>query len=154
MRLSENFTLEEFVKSQTAIRRGISNEPTQEEINKLIILCNHVIQPVRDAFGLTNINSGFRSLELNTAIGGSRKSQHCLGEAADIEVPGVSNYDLAIWIRDNLEFDQLILEFYKPGVPNSGWVHVSYQDERANRNAVLTAVRIHSRASYKTGIVG
>lgn len=154
MKLSTNFTLEEFTKSQTAIRLGIHNTPNDREIAALITLCKEVLQPIRDAFGTTTINSGFRSDVLNRRIGGAAKSQHCKGEAADIEVPGVSNYDLAKWIQENLKFDQLILEFHTEGVPNSGWVHVSYRDEKVNRNTVLTALRLHSRTVYKPGLIG
>ena len=82
------------------------------------------MQPVRDNFGVTVINSGYRGPKLNEAVGGSSKSQHCKGEAVDIECPGTSNYAVASWIEQNLDFDQLILEFYIPGIPDSGWVHV------------------------------
>lgn len=153
MKLSRNFSLEEFTKSQTAIRLGIDNTPSDEEIAALIALCDNVLQPVREYFGITTINSGYRGNVLNRRIGGARKSQHKYGQAADIEVPGVSNYDLANWIKENLEFDQLILEFYTPGVLDSGWVHVSWQNERVNRNTVLTAIKQHRRTVYKVGLV-
>jgi hypothetical protein len=85
-------------------------------------------------------------------VGGSSRSQHCKGEAADIEVPGTPNAELAEWIRDNLEFDQLILEFYTSGVPDSGWVHVSYKTDGTNRKSILTATRVNGKTEYSTGI--
>ncbi len=125
MRLSRNFTLSEFTKSETAIRLGIKNEPNAQEISNLQYLVDTVLQPVADKFKVVKVNSGFRSPALNKAINGAVNSQHLQGLAADIEVPGVTNYELAVWIAENLVFDQLILEFYSLGEPNSGWVHVS-----------------------------
>ena len=153
MKLSKNFTLAEFLKSQTAIRLGIDNTPTDEHIAAMVQLCENVLQPIRDAFGTTTINSGYRGDVLNRRIGGSKKSQHRFGQAADIEVAGVSTYDLARWIEENLEFDQLILEFYHPGISDSGWVHVSWRDPKVNRHNTLTAARQHSRTIYKVGLV-
>ena len=141
MRLSKNFTMAEFTKSQTAERKGIDNTPQGEHLEAAKTLFAEVVQPVRDNFGITTINSGYRCPELNKAVGGSSKSQHCKGEAVDIEVPGIPNAVLAKWIRDNLEFDQLILEFYTPGIPDSGWVHVSYKADGENRRSILTATR-------------
>ena len=152
MRLSKNFTLAEFTKSQTATRRGIDNTPEGEHLEAAKELFENVVQAVRDHFGLTVINSGYRGPELNEAVGGSAKSQHCNGEAVDIECPGNSNYDVAKWIEDNLDFDQLILEFYTPGIPDSGWVHVSYKPE-GNRKSVLTAMREDGKTVYKTGLI-
>ena len=119
MRLSENFTLAEFTKSQTATRKGLDNSPNEEHLANAKELFENVVQLVRDNFGITVINSGYRGPELNEAVGGSSKSQHCKGQAVDIEVPGTSNYEVAKWIEENLEFDQLILEFYTPGIPVS-----------------------------------
>lgn len=152
MRLSKNFTLTEFTKSQTALRLGIDNTPRDEHLDAAKLLFETVVQPVRDRFGPTVINSGYRGLELNEAVGGSSKSQHCKGEAVDIEVPGVPNAEVAEWIRDNLEFDQLILEFYTPGIPDSGWVHVSVANAE-NRKSVLTAMKEDGKTVYKVGIV-
>lgn len=152
MKLSKNFSLSEFTKSQTASRRGISNKPGPHHVDNLSELVQNVLQVVRDHFGPVVISSGFRSRELNAAIGGTNNSQHSKGEAADFEVIGVSNAVVAEWIRDNLEFDQLILEFYTPGEPNSGWVHVSYKEDN-NRNEVLTAVKEGGRVVYKRGLV-
>lgn len=143
MRLSKNFTLSEMTKSQTAERKGIHNYPSLTEIDNLIKLSEKVLQPVRDHFKKpVTINSGFRCLELNRALGSKDSSQHTKGMAADIEIAGVPNKELAEWIRDNLEFDQLILEFYYPekNDPNSGWVHVSFNSEN-NRKQCLTINR-------------
>jgi len=152
MRLSENFTLEEFIKSQTAMRHGIPNfmEPTEVENAKA--LCKHVLQPIRDKHGPTVISSGFRSKKLNKKIGGSQSSQHCTGEAADIECHSISTFELARWIAENLQFDQLILEFYVPGRPASGWVHVSYSRTK-NRQMILTAHKENGQTLYKRGLV-
>jgi zinc D-Ala-D-Ala carboxypeptidase len=140
MKLTENFSLQEMIKSQTAERKGIDNKPSDPSaITNLQTLCEKVLQPVRDHYGRpVVINSGYRSPKLNKAIGSSSKSQHTKGEAADIEIPGVSNKELAEYIRDNLGFDQLILEFYNGVDPQSGWVHVSYVDDNSNRKQTLT----------------
>ena len=110
MNLSRNFTLSELIKSDTAIRRGINNNPNAEQIEKLKALCENILQPVRDHFGRVKVTSGFRSVELCTAIGSSANSQHAKADAADFECIGVDNAELADWIYKNLETDQLILE--------------------------------------------
>jgi len=140
MELSQNFTLAEFTKSQTAIRKGLDNTPGPEHLASATALFENVVQKVRENFGVTVINSGYRGPALNTAVGGSSNSQHCKGEAVDIECPGTANETVAQWIADNLEFDQLILEFAEKGIPDAGWVHVSYVSE-GNRKQVLTALR-------------
>ena len=142
VRLSKNFTLQEFTKSQTAERKGIDNTPAEAHLENAKILFEKVVQPVRDHFGPTIINSGYRGPDLNYAIGGSNRSQHCKGP----------NYDVAKWIEENCEFDQLILEFYKPGIPDSGWVHVSYNAEE-NRRSVLTALKENGKTVYKPGLL-
>ena len=109
MRLSENFTLAEFTKSQTATRKGLENSPNEEHLAKAKELFENVVHKVSDNFGITVINSGYRGPALNEAIGGSTNSQHCKGEAVDIECPGTSNYTVAKWIEENTDFDQLIL---------------------------------------------
>jgi hypothetical protein len=153
MKLSKNFSLKEMTKSQTALRRGIDNEPDNDTIDSLRILCENVLQPVREHFGKpVTINSGYRSPELNSAIGGSKTSDHCKGMAADIEIPGISNYEIADWIESNCDFRQLILEFYTPGVPDSGWVHVSYNIED-NDKKVMTAMKENGRTVYKLGLI-
>jgi zinc D-Ala-D-Ala carboxypeptidase len=141
MRLSDHFTLSEFTKSQTADRHGIDNTPDDAQTERLKILCENVLEPVRVHFGKSfTPSSGFRSEELCLKIGSKTTSQHAKGEAVDFEIPGVDNKELAYWISDNLDFDQLILEYYKPGIPDSGWVHVSYKGE-GNRNEVLTMTK-------------
>ncbi len=152
MRLSKNFTLQEFIKSQTALRQGIDNTPSPEHLDAAKLLFETVVQPVRDKFGVTTINSGYRGPELNEAVGGSSRSQHCKGEAVDIECPGTSNYEVAKFIEENLDFDQLILEFYTPGIPDSGWVHVSVANAE-NRKSVLTAMKEDGKTVYKTGLI-
>ena len=152
MKLSENFTMAEFIKSDTANRLGIDNTPEGEHLEAAKALFENVVQKVRDHFGPTVLNSGYRSPKLNEAVRGVATSQHCLGEAADIEVPGVANGTLAQWIVDNLDFDQVILEFYTPGEPSSGWVHVSYKADGTNRKKALTASRIDGKTVYSNGI--
>ena len=152
MRLSKNFTLQEYTKSQTATRMGIDNTPGDEHLGKATALFENVVQKVSDQFGVTVINSGYRGPELNKAIGGSERSQHCKGEAVDIECPGTSNYAVAKFIEDNLDYDQLILEFYTPGIPDSGWVHVSYIGE-GNRKQSLTAMKENGKTVYKPGLI-
>jgi len=153
MNLSRNFTLENFTKNSVAIRLGIDNTPTQENIESMIVLCDNVLQPIWHHFGIVIIRSGFKTEALNNVVGGPAKCQACKGEGAEIEVPGVSNYDLAQWIKTNLEFDQLVLEYHTSDIPDSGWVFVSYQTERLNRNNVLTASKFHSRTSYQVGLI-
>ena len=150
--LSKNFTLTEFTKSQTALRLGIDNTPSEEHLAAAKLLFENVVQPVRDHFGPTVINSGYRGPALNEAIGGAATSQHCRGEAVDIECPGVPNHEVAEWIQNNLEYDQLILEFYTLGIPDSGWVHVSYIPED-NRKQSLTAVKQDGKTVYLQGLI-
>lgn len=127
MRLSNNFTLEELTKSGLAMRNGLDNTPNCDEVKCLTALVENILQPVRDYYNKPFVpSSGFRSAVVNALAGSSKRSQHRKGEAADFEVPTVANRDLAEWIRDNLEFDQLILEFHNPAIPDSGWVHCSY----------------------------
>jgi|TARA_B110000503_G_C7123200_1_gene403417 zinc D-Ala-D-Ala carboxypeptidase len=152
VRLSENFSLQEFTKSQTATRQGLDNTPNDEHLASATALFENVVQKVRDNFGVTVINSGYRGPALNTAVGGSSNSQHCKGEAVDIECPGTGNYDVAKWIESNLDFDQLILEFYTPGIPDSGWVHVSYKTE-GNRKQSLTAMKEDGKTVYKPELI-
>ena len=109
--LTTHFSLREMTRSQTAARKGIDNQPPADVVANLRDLCVQVLEPVRLHYGVPIIpSSGYRSPALNAAIGGAKNSQHCKGRAVDFEVSGVSNYDLAVWIRDNLVFDQLILE--------------------------------------------
>jgi len=141
MKLSANFQLSELVKSQVAERKGIPNNPSPTQIDNLKALCVNVLQPIRSHFDApVLISSGYRSGELCIAIGSKPTSQHAEGKAADIEVVGLDNKDLAIWIKENLEYDQLILEFYREGEPSSGWIHVSWSSGE-NRNQTLKALR-------------
>ena len=152
MNLSPNFTLSEMTKSEFALRNYIDNTPNEEQIQALMALAQNVLQPVRDHFKKgVKCNSGFRAPAVNRAVGGSATSDHCKGQAADIEIPGVSNYELAKWIVDNLKFTQVILEFYTQGVPDSGWVHVSYDPSKL-KNEALTAVKKEGRTVYLTGL--
>ena len=126
MKLTPHFTLDEMVKSQTALRLGLDNTPDTDEMKSLLALCENVLEPVRIHWAKpVVVNSGFRALRVNRAIGSRDSSQHAKGEAADIEIPGIDNLVLYYWIAEELDFDQLILEFYN-GEPSSGWVHVSY----------------------------
>lgn len=136
--LSPHFKLSELIHSDTATRLGIDNTPSEEIIERLKIVCCRILEPVRDHFQKSfSPNSGYRSPALNFALHGSKTSQHMLGQAVDFEVPGISNFDLAYWISMNLFYDQLILENYESGKPNSGWVHVSLISG-ANRMQLLT----------------
>jgi hypothetical protein len=148
MKLSENFTLDELTKSQEAIRLGIANEPNDEHITNLILLCKNILQPIRNHFNIpVSISSGYRSAALCEAIGSSSKSQHTKGQAADFEIFGVHNKELSDWIVQNLDYDQCILEFWNPDDPNSGWVHCSYNDS-GNRKQYLNAQKLNGRVVY------
>lgn len=137
MRLSDHFTLAEFVKSPTADRHGIDNTPPEDVVENLRQLCIHVLEPVRQQFGPVSVNSGYRCPELNAAVGSKPTSQHTRGQAADFECPPHDNAYVAAWIRDHLQFDQLILEFYKPSQPLSGWVHCSWAGPK-NRGSIIS----------------
>jgi hypothetical protein len=153
MNLSANFTLKELIKSDTATRLGLDNTPDDEALENLKTLCEKVLQPVREHFDKSvSVNSGYRSPESNAAVGGSKTSDHCKGMAADIEIVGVANADLAQWIMDNLEYTQLILEFYTPGIPDSGWVHVSYDPNNLKKQE-LTATKVAGKTTYLNGLV-
>lgn len=151
--LTANFSLHELTKSETALRMGLDNTPGPVEEEYLKILCENVLQPVRDHYGKgVKVNSAYRSPESNAAVGGSKTSDHCKGMAADIEIPGVPNAELAEWIMNNLDYTQLILEFYTPGIPDSGWVHVSYDPDNLKRQA-LTATKIAGKTTYLPGLI-
>lgn len=138
IKLSEHFTLRELCKSHDAIRLGIDNTPDDEIVENLKHVCENILEPIRKHYGVAFVpNSGYRSVELNSHIGGVKNSQHMTGQAVDIEVPGVSNFDLASWVATHLPYDQVILENYHSGDPHSGWVHVSYKVE-SNRHKCLT----------------
>ena len=148
MQLSRNFSLQELIKSDTAIRKGIDNNPNADQIEKLKLLCENILQPVRDHFGRVKITSGYRSTELCQAIGSSVNSQHAKAEAADFECVGVDNAELADWINRELSYDQLIVEYYTPGEPNSGWIHCSWIPEN-RREQYLLAYRQEGKTKYK-----
>lgn len=151
--LTANFSLHELSKSETALRMGLDNTPDDEATENLRLLCEKVLQPVRDYYGKgVKVNSAYRSPESNAAVGGSKTSDHCKGMAADIEIPGVANADLAQWIMDNLDYTQLILEFYTPGIPDSGWVHVSYDPNNLKKQE-LTATKVAGKTQYLPGLV-
>src|SRR6056300_1586359 len=148
MDLTRNFSLQELIKSDTAIRKGINNNPNGGQIEKLKALCENVLQPIRDHFGRVKVTSGFRSEELCIAVGSSIKSQHAKAEAVDFECVGVDNAEVADWIKQNLETDQLILEFYTPGEPNSGWIHASFVEFNPRRQ-YMRAYREDKKIKYK-----
>ena len=136
MSISKHFTLNELMKSQTALRLGLDNTPDNDALEALTALCENVLEPVREHYGLpVVVSSGYRSPAVNKAIGSKSTSQHTKGEAADIEIPGIDNLELYYWIAINADFDQAILEYYN-GEPSSGWVHVSYVGDD-NRNQTL-----------------
>jgi len=137
MKLSENFTLNEMIKSTVALRKNIDNTPTQIHVENLRKVVTYILQPIRIHFGKpVVVSSGYRSIALCEAIGSSKFSQHALGQAVDFEIVDVDNFELANWICSNLEYDQLILEYYKLGQPNSGWVHCSYVDANPRKEAL------------------
>ena len=144
MRLTAHFTLAEFTRSESAKRHGVSNEPTAEHLQNIKILCQTVLEPIRLKFGPINISSGYRSKLLNHYIGGSLRSQHCEGKAADLDMDnmgGVTNKQIFEYIKNELEFDQLINEF------NYGWIHVSYNAGQ-NRSQVLDALKVNNKTVY------
>jgi len=146
MKLTAHFDLSEFTRSESAKREGLDNTPTSEHLENIKILCEKVLEPIRLRFGSINISSGYRGKMLNHFIGGSVNSDHCLGRAADIDMDdsgtGVTNKEIFDYIKDNLEFDQLINEF------NYAWVHVGYR-QGANRKQVLKAVKEKGKTVYQ-----
>ena len=150
MNLSKNFSLKELTASQTAARKGIDNTPSPTHPDNLKSLCTSILQPIRDHFsqGVT-VSSGYRSEKLCLAIGSKITSQHASGCAADFEIFGVSNKELADYIDQNLDYDQLILEYWKgEDEPNSGWVHCSYTDGN-NRKQYLRAYKENGSTKYE-----
>ena len=152
MKLTANFTLDELIKSQVAERKGINNNPNPQQIENIKALAVNVLQPVRSHFDKPLIiSSGFRCAQLCIEIGSKITSQHVADNdaaAADFEIPGVDNRELASWIKNELEFDQLILEFYRDNEPTSGWIHCSYSTNH-NRNQSLRAMRENGKVVYK-----
>ena len=152
MKISDHITYAEAIHSQTAKRKGIDNTPNPNQIEAMKLLAEKVFEPLREwVGGPIKVNSFFRSPELNIAIGGSKTSQHCKGQAIDIDdVYGYkTNSEMYHWIKENLSFDQMIWEFGTDTQPN--WVHVSYVSEENNRNRCLKAYKDDmGRTKYKT----
>jgi len=151
MRLSKNLTLKEAIKSNTASRLGIDNTPEDWEIHNLRAVAENVFQPIRDHFGVPiGVSSGYRSKELNKAIGGSKYSQHMIGEALDIDADifgRVTNAEIFNFVKNNLEWDQMIWEFGNDEEPN--WVHISYKESGNNRKQIKRAYRDERGVHYK-----
>jgi zinc D-Ala-D-Ala carboxypeptidase len=149
MQLSENLSLAEVMRSETAKRKGVSNMPTPEHIENFKKLAENIFQPIRKHFGKPiHISSGYRSAALNKAIGGASSSQHCTGEAIDIDMDGtaIANAEIFNYIKNNLSFDQLIWEFGTDKNPD--WVHVSYESTGKQRKQILKAVKQGGKTSY------
>ena len=146
MKLSQHFDLSEFTRSESAKREGLDNTPTSEHLENIKILCEKVLEPIRLRYSSINISSGYRGKMLNHFIGGSVNSDHCVGRAVDLDMDdvgtGVTNKEIFDYIKDNLEFDQLINEF------NYAWVHVGYR-QGANRKQVLKAVKEKGKTVYQ-----
>jgi hypothetical protein len=153
MQLSENLTLAEVIKSSTAKRLGIDNTPTEEHLNNLKLVAKNIFQPLREHFKKPiNVSSGYRSKALNDATpGSSPTSQHCSGEALDLDqdsmATGITNKMVFDYIKNNLNFDQLIWEFGTDSNPD--WVHVSYESSGRQRKQILKAVRVNGKTTYK-----
>jgi hypothetical protein len=153
MQLSENLTLAEVIKSSTAKRLGIDNTPTEEHLNNLKLVAKNIFQPLREHFKKPiNVSSGYRSKALNDATpGSSPTSQHCSGEALDLDqdgmTTGITNKMIFEYIKNNLNFDQLIWEFGTDSNPD--WVHVSYESSGRQRKQILKAVRVNGKTTYK-----
>jgi zinc D-Ala-D-Ala carboxypeptidase len=152
MKLSEHLDLAEVTRSETAKRKGISNEPTPEHLENFKKLAQNIFEPIRKHFGVPiHISSGYRSKALNTAIGGSLTSQHCSGEAIDIDMDGssngVTNKMVFEFIKANLNFDQLIWEFGTKDAPD--WVHVSFETTGKQRKQILRAIKSGGKTAYQ-----
>jgi len=156
MQLSKNFNLVEMTKSQTAERKGIPNDPSPDHQENLRLLCERVLQPVRDHFNhVVSVSSGYRSPALCQAIGSSPDSQHAKGMAADFEIYGTPNNEIFNWIRHNLMYDQMILEYWNSDEPNSGWIHVAYNpDQEENIKENLAAYKDEDNYTRYKPIIG
>lgn len=153
MKLTEHFSLAEMIVSPTAKRLGLSNTPTPEHIENMRYCCEKILEPVRNHFGKpVQINSSYRAPLVNKAVGGSKTSQHVNGQAIDFEIPGIDNKVVADWIGDNLEFDQVILEFYTKGDKNSGWVHASIKKGGGNRKMRMIATKSKAGGTVYTTV--
>ena len=146
MKLTAHFDLSEFTRSESAKREGLDNTPTPEHLENIKILCEKVLEPIRLRFGPINISSGYRGKMLNHFIGGAVNSDHCVGRAADIDMDdtgsGVTNKEIFDYIKDNLDYDQLINEF------NYSWVHVGYRGKE-NRKQTLRAIKVKGKTTYE-----
>jgi hypothetical protein len=152
MKISEHLDLSEVTRSETAKRKGINNTPTPEHLENFKKLAENIFEPIRKHFGVPiHISSGYRSKLLNTAIGGSLTSQHCSGEAIDLDMDGsssdVTNKMIFDFIKDNLNFDQLIFEFGTKDKPD--WVHASFETNGKQRKQILRAIKVGSKSLYK-----
>ena len=152
MKLTEHFSLAEMIVSPTAKKLGLSNTPTPEHIENMRYCCEKILEPVRAKFGPVTVNSSYRAPLVNKAVGGSKTSQHVNGQAIDFEVKGVDNKTVADWIGDNLEFDQVILEFYTKGDKNSGWVHASIKKGGGNRKVRMIATKSKAGGTVYTTV--
>ena len=139
MQLSKHFTIKEACRSMTADRCKIDNTAPVEIAKNLVLVAENILEPIREHYNIPfTPNSWFRCLELNYKLNSKPTSQHVKGQAVDIEIPSISNLKLAHWINNNLDYDQLLLEFYKFNDPFAGWVHVSYVSPEDNRKQALT----------------
>lgn len=149
MKLTAHFNLGEFTRSESAKREGLDNTPTPEHLQNIKTLCEKVLEPIRAKFGPINISSGYRGKLLNHFIGGAVNSDHCLGRAADIDMDDmgsdVTNTDIFNYIKDALDYDQLIWEFGNKEKPD--WVHVGYRGKE-NRKQTLRASKINGKTTY------
>ena len=149
MKLTAHFDLSEFTRSESAKREGLDNTPTAEHLENLKTLCEKVLEPIRLKYGSINISSGYRGKMLNHFIGGSVSSDHCVGRAADIDMDdmgsGITNTEIFNYIKDNLDYDQLIWEFGTKEKPD--WVHVGYRG-KDNRKQTLRATKVNGKSHY------
>lgn len=152
MYITEHFDIYSLCKNEIALRRGIDNRPPQFITDNLKILCENILEPVYRHFNAPlNIISGYRSADVNLAIGGDRNSDHTRGMAVDFTIPGLPNYELAVWIAENCMFTELKLECYAPGVPNSGWVHVCYNARDLSCKS-YTTIRMAGKLTKEQGL--
>jgi hypothetical protein len=149
MQISKHLSLAEVSRSETAKRKGINNTPSGEHLENFKKLAENIFEPIREHFGVPiHISSGYRSKELNAAVGGSLSSQHCQGEAIDIDMDGttITNAEIFNYIKDNLNFDQLLWEFGNDSNPD--WVHVSYESTGKQRKQILKVIKANGKTSY------
>jgi len=148
--ISKHISLKEGVFSQTATRRDLDNTPNEEQLDNMKLIGEKVFEPLREwVGGPIKINSFFRGLPLNTAIGGAKSSQHMKGQAMDIDdtFGNATNAEMYKWVKENLDFDQMIWEFGDDKNPN--WVHISYVSPEKNRNRCLLAYKKNGKSKYK-----